>query len=90
MGLRLYEISKNMFLNDFLYDVLGEVVGNQNKSVTRDYFKLYDTTGIEDTSAEKNNMVAVIMSEGVDLNNLFMPTVEKNIFYESAKGMHNL
>ena len=42
LGLKLAEISNNMFLNDFLYNVLGETK-TTSKQVMREYFRLNDT-----------------------------------------------
>ena len=34
------EIRKNMFQNDFLYDIMGETLFGKQQDVMRDYFKL--------------------------------------------------
>ena len=48
-----------MFLNDFLYEVLGDALSVHHKAVIRDYFKLVDTTG---TGVDKklSNLMATI------------------------------
>ena len=72
-----------MFLNDFLYEVLGDALSISHKAVIRDYFRLIDTAGVEDKKL--SNLMAIIQAEKLDLNALFMPNVDKNIFYEAAK-----
>ena len=37
-----------MFLNDFLYEVLGDALSIGNKAIIRDYFRLVDTAGVSD------------------------------------------
>ena len=40
LSLKLQEINKNIFLNDFFYDVLDTIPLRENKEVLRDYLRL--------------------------------------------------
>ena len=72
-----------MFLNDFLYEVLGDALSINHKAVIRDYFRLVDIKGVN--VKKLSNLMAIIQAEKLDLNALFMPNVDKQIFYEVAK-----
>ena len=42
-----------MFLNDFLYEVLGDALSINYKAIIRDYFKLVDTAGVNHKELSK-------------------------------------
>lgn len=70
----MIDISKNMFLNDFLYDILGETSTNNKKKVLKEYFRLNDDPIIDN---EDTNIIAIMEAEKLDLNNLFLTNMEK-------------
>ena len=68
-----------MFVNDFLYDMLGEsTIKHQN--VLRDYFRLNDVDF--DDGVKDNNLMAIMETEQINLDNLFTKNVEKAYFYD--------
>ena len=73
IGAKMIDISKNMFLNDFLYDILGETSTNNKKKVLKEYFRLNDDS---DISHQDTNLIAIIEAEKLDLNNLFLTNME--------------
>ena len=60
LGKRLKELEQNMFVNDFLYNVLGEQAKADNRLVLREYLKISDQ--YNDDNFE-NNQMAVIEAE---------------------------
>ena len=77
IGAKMILISKNMFLNDFLYDILGETSTNNKKKVLKEYFRLNDDSVISQTMNQDTNLIAIIEADKLDLNNLFLTNMEK-------------
>ena len=73
-----------MFVNEFLYDVLGETP-IKNRKVLRDYLRLNDEQELG-IAAKDSNLVAIIEAEKLDLNSLFMQNMEVSKFFDFIKN----
>ena len=74
IGIRLKATSKNLFVNDFLYNILAETP-NKYRNILRDYFKLNDDQELGVITLE-SNLIAIMEAEKLDLNSLFMKDIE--------------
>ena len=85
LHLKLQEIQKNIFLNDFLYDVLDTIPLVKNKMIMRDHFRM---NYLEYEDNYDTNLEQVYQREMLDLNKLFLLNGEKDTFYDRLKYIH--
>ena len=62
IGLKLRSIDKNIFLNEFLYNILADVPAYQDQMIMREHFIL---------NHENSGSAELIPPRSVNLNNLF-------------------
>ena len=76
IGDKLYNLNKNIFLNDYLYEILENVIGAQNKAITREYFNLNDEDFENDEDEKSSNSSDSESGKTENLNPLFMANVD--------------
>ena len=74
-------------MNDFLYEILGDQIG-ENQKVMREYFKLDQDDGSADDITQIDIVdVITANAEKYNLNNLFFKSMQKTSFYDEVKNI---